>query len=143
MFLCGIFKVLVPNDGPAFDHLFCLLCNIISFESSGSHFSRATNDNTMKLMIVGIQGIGKTSLLEGLRREGKTSNKHKNWMQRMGENVKQQDHKGETISTVGVDISDLTLGKKEKLVHFRTWDFGGQVIPSYLCIVRKILAKEI
>lgn len=37
-------------------------------------FFRAMLYNRMKLMFVGIQGIGKTSLLAQLRREGKTLN---------------------------------------------------------------------
>ena len=37
---------------------------------------------------------------------------------------------GETISTVGVDIGDLTFEKMKSnrgKVTFKTWDFGGQV----------------
>ena len=34
--------------------------------------SRATSYNRMKLMFVGVEGIGKTSLLQLLRKEGKT-----------------------------------------------------------------------
>ncbi len=36
---------------------------------------------------------------------------------------------GENLSTVGVDIGDLTLSRGGKEIIFSTWDFGGQV-PS-------------
>ncbi|KAK2169534.1 hypothetical protein LSH36_9g14010 [Paralvinella palmiformis] len=50
-----------------------------------------------------------------------------NWAQRMGGSaVKDKDLKGENISTVGVDISDLVLQKGGREVLFSTWDFGGQ-----------------
>ena len=37
-------------------------------------FSRAVLYNRMKLMLVGVQGIGKTSLLNQLRKEDKAGN---------------------------------------------------------------------
>ncbi|KMQ95071.1 leucine-rich repeat serine threonine-protein kinase 1-like protein [Lasius niger] len=90
----------------------------------------------MKLMIVGIQGIGKTSLLEQLRQEGEVPNKKKaseHWAKRMGnKNINAKTAKGTTISTVGVDIGDWIYEKKVRgqsshgPVYFRTWDFGGQ-----------------
>ncbi|XP_072749395.1 leucine-rich repeat serine/threonine-protein kinase 1 [Anoplolepis gracilipes] len=90
----------------------------------------------MKLMIVGIQGIGKTSLLEQLRQEGEVPNKKKaseHWAKRMGnKNINAKTAKGTTISTVGVDIGDWIYEKKVRgqsshgSVYFRTWDFGGQ-----------------
>lgn len=90
----------------------------------------------MKLMIVGIQGIGKTSLLEQLRQEGEVPNKKKSsehWAKRMGnKNINAKTAKGTTISTVGVDIGDWIYEKKVRgqsshgSVYFRTWDFGGQ-----------------
>ena len=40
--------------------------------------------------------------------------------------IQHKDHKGENISTVGVDIGDLVLTRGGKEVIFRTWDFGGQ-----------------
>lgn len=90
----------------------------------------------MKLMIVGIQGIGKTSLLEQLRQEGEVPNKKKaseHWAKRMGnKNINAKTAKGTTISTVGVDIGDWIYEKKMRgqsshgPVYFRTWDFGGQ-----------------
>ena len=39
--------------------------------------------------------------------------------------IKDKDLKGENISTVGVDISDLVLQRGNKEVILRTWDFGG------------------
>lgn len=90
----------------------------------------------MKLMIVGIQGIGKTSLLEQLRQEGDVPSKRKSndhWAKRMGnKNINAKTAKGTTISTVGVDIGDWVYEKKIRghsshgPVYFRTWDFGGQ-----------------
>lgn len=90
----------------------------------------------MKLMIIGIQGIGKTSLLEQLRQEGEVPNKKKaseHWAKRMGnKNINAKTARGTTISTVGVDIGDWLYEKKVRgqsshgPVYFRTWDFGGQ-----------------
>ena len=91
----------------------------------------ATTFNRMKLMFVGVQGIGKTTLLTQLRREEgcktpPTSASH--WTQRMHatSDVKNKDHKGQNISTVGVDIGDLAIRRRDREVVFRTWDFGGQ-----------------
>ena len=41
--------------------------------------------------------------------------------------MKDRDLKGDTLSTVGVDICDLVLQRAGREVIFRTWDFGGQV----------------
>lgn len=88
----------------------------------------ATTFNRMKLMFVGIQGIGKTTLLTQLRREEgcKPVTAGCHWTQRMHSDVKNTDHKGKNISTVGIDIGDLTIRRKDREVVFRTWDFGGQ-----------------
>ena len=88
----------------------------------------ATTFNRMKLMFVGVQGIGKTTLLTQLRREEgcKLPTTGCHWTQRMHSKVKNTDHKGENISTVGVDIGDLVIRRKDREVVFRTWDFGGQ-----------------
>lgn len=83
--------------------------------------------NRMKLMLVGVQGIGKTSLLNQLRRFGRVLSPSKHWAQRMGHSgVSNQDAKGENLSTVGVDIDDLILQRDRHEVVFKTWDFGGQ-----------------
>ena len=42
-----------------------------------THTHRATLYNRMKLMFVGVQGIGKTSLLNELRKHGKTTIQNK------------------------------------------------------------------
>ena len=90
----------------------------------------ATTFNRMKLMFVGVQGIGKTSLLTQLRREEgcKAPSTGSHWTQRMHSSSlsKSTDHKGQNISTVGVDIGDLVIRRRDREVVFRTWDFGGQ-----------------
>jgi len=88
----------------------------------------ATTFNRMKLMFVGVQGIGKTTLLTQLRREEgcKPPTTGCHWNQRMHSDMKNTDHKGKNISTVGVDIGDLVIRRKDREVVFRTWDFGGQ-----------------
>ncbi|XP_024943937.1 leucine-rich repeat serine/threonine-protein kinase 1 isoform X2 [Cephus cinctus] len=104
----------------------------------------------MKLMIVGIQGIGKTSLLEQLRQEGEVPNKKKaseHWAKRMGnKNINSKTARGTTISTVGVDIGDWLYEKKVRgqsphgSVYFRTWDFGGQ--KEYYATHQYFLSKR-
>ncbi|KAK6640323.1 hypothetical protein RUM44_012009 [Polyplax serrata] len=89
----------------------------------------------IKLMIVGVQGIGKTSLLEQLRQEGLSYKRRPqdHWVKRMGnKNMNMKTSKGVNMSTVGVDIGLWIYDKKGKgqnskgPVIFRTWDFGGQ-----------------
>lgn len=104
----------------------------------------------IKLMIVGIQGIGKTSLLEQLRQEGEVPNKKKaseHWAKRMGnKNINTKTARGTTISTVGVDIGDWLYEKKVRgqsshgPVYFRTWDFGGQ--KEYYATHQYFLSKR-
>ncbi|XP_045457144.1 leucine-rich repeat serine/threonine-protein kinase 1 [Melitaea cinxia] len=81
----------------------------------------------MKLMVVGVQGIGKTSLLDCLRQESAIHHRRKptdHWAKRMGN---KSGRRG--MSTVGVDIGawvyEPTRSQRGP-VTFRTWDFGGQ-----------------
>lgn len=101
----------------------------------------------MKLMLVGVQGIGKTSLLEQLRQEGTGSYKKKppeHWAKRMGNrNIHSRTPRGVNLSTVGVDIGDWTYDKKAKghgPVTFRTWDFAGQ--KEYYATHQYFLSKR-
>ncbi|XP_050296551.1 leucine-rich repeat serine/threonine-protein kinase 1 isoform X5 [Anthonomus grandis grandis] len=101
----------------------------------------------MKLMIVGVQGIGKTSLLEQLRQEGATRKRPEHWGKRMGnKNINIKTSRGTTLSTVGVDIGDWVYEKKIRNqslhgpVTFRTWDFGGQ--KEYYATHQYFLSKR-
>ncbi|XP_045540793.1 leucine-rich repeat serine/threonine-protein kinase 1 [Papilio machaon] len=82
----------------------------------------------MKLMLVGVQGIGKTSLLECLRQESAMQHRRKptdHWAKRMGNKSSRRGN----VSTVGVDIGSWVYEKHRSTrgpVTFRTWDFGGQ-----------------
>ncbi|CAG4936619.1 unnamed protein product [Parnassius apollo] len=82
----------------------------------------------MKLMLVGVQGIGKTSLLECLRQESAIQHRRKptdHWAKRMGNKSSRRGN----VSTVGVDIGTWVYEKQRSSkgpVTFRTWDFGGQ-----------------
>ncbi|CAG9533559.1 unnamed protein product [Cercopithifilaria johnstoni] len=93
----------------------------------------------LKLMIVGVQGIGKTSLLQQIRLEGtvgKRTSPNDIWSKRMGHSTGSggdRTAKGVNISTVGVDIAEWTFEPKKTKgestfgpLTFRTWDFGGQ-----------------
>lgn len=95
----------------------------------------------MKLMLVGVQGIGKTSLLEQLRQEGTGSYKKKppeHWAKRMGNrNIHSRTPRGVNLSTVGVDIGDWTYEKKVKgqgygPVTFRYKNFLFDLIEYFL-----------
>jgi len=106
----------------------------------------------MKLMLVGLQGIGKTTLLEQMRQEGSSSSRRRapeHWTKRMGHssrsNIKNQ--KGITLSTVGVDIHDWVFNKRTPRnqpnlgpVTFSTWDFGGQ--QEFYATHRYFLSKR-
>ncbi|XP_015840648.1 leucine-rich repeat serine/threonine-protein kinase 1 isoform X3 [Tribolium castaneum] len=101
----------------------------------------------MKLMIVGVQGIGKTSLLEQLRQEGITRKRPEHWAKRMGnKNINVKTSRGTNMSTVGVDIGDWVYEKKVRNqsshgpVIFRTWDFGGQ--KEYYATHQYFLSKR-
>ncbi|XP_055623482.1 leucine-rich repeat serine/threonine-protein kinase 1 isoform X2 [Toxorhynchites rutilus septentrionalis] len=103
----------------------------------------------MKLMVVGVQGIGKTSLLDQLRSEGPSRNKKQvdHWAKRMGhKNINTKTSRGINMSTVGVDIGDWVCEKKIRghsthgPVVFRTWDFGGQ--KEYYATHQYFLSKR-
>jgi len=103
----------------------------------------------MKLMVVGVQGIGKTSLLDQLRQEGPNRNKKQvdHWAKRMGhKNITSKTSRGINMSTVGVDIGDWVCEKKVRghsphgPVVFRTWDFGGQ--KEYYATHQYFLSKR-
>ncbi|XP_053686186.1 leucine-rich repeat serine/threonine-protein kinase 1 isoform X3 [Sabethes cyaneus] len=103
----------------------------------------------MKLMVVGVQGIGKTSLLDQLRSEGPSRNKKQvdHWAKRMGhKNINTKTSRGINMSTVGVDIGDWICEKKLRghsthgPVVFRTWDFGGQ--KEYYATHQYFLSKR-
>ena len=72
--------------------------------------------NRMKLMIVGVQGIGKTSILEQLRHEGtgrRTRAPPDHWGKRMGnKSMGMKTPRGVTLSTVGVDLFEWTYERK-------------------------------
>ncbi|XP_067948153.1 leucine-rich repeat serine/threonine-protein kinase 1-like [Watersipora subatra] len=98
---------------------------------------------SMKLMIVGQANIGKTSLLAALRRVEKSSNPFKHFNQRVtNSNVAGDRRTGDTVSTVGVDIGDLTFEKRDGRgkVVFKTWDFGGQ--EEYYATHQYFLSKR-
>lgn len=116
-----------------------------------SVFEDARKYARMKLMVVGIQRIGKTSLLEMLRNEsGGPKNQRKqvdHWAKRMGhKNINTKTTRGNNISTVGVDIGDWICDKRRSSGHshgavvFRTWDFGGQ--KEYYATHQYFLSKR-
>lgn len=116
-----------------------------------SVFEDARKYARMKLMVVGIQRIGKTSLLEMLRNEsGGPKNQRKqvdHWAKRMGhKNINMKTTRGNNISTVGVDIGDWICDKRRASGHshgpvvFRTWDFGGQ--KEYYATHQYFLSKR-
>lgn len=83
----------------------------------------------MKLMIVGVQGIGKTSLLEQLRQEGSSYRRrpHEHWAKRMGnKHINVKTARGTNMSTVGVDIGIWVFDKKS-----RGHDSKGPVVFRY------------
>lgn len=97
----------------------------------------------MKLMVVGVQGIGKTTLLDLLRQGAgtqKSRSSENHWAKRMGQTKNlSRSNRGGNISTVGVDIGTWICEKRRKApgsygpVIFRTWDFGGQkeYVPAH------------
>ena len=73
----------------------------------------------MKLMFIGDENIGKTTLLLQLTKKCK-GRRHSG---------AKMDYTGKPLSTVGVDIGDFTFspGSGRPEVTFLTWDFAGQV----------------
>ncbi|KAJ6225869.1 hypothetical protein RDWZM_004414 [Blomia tropicalis] len=88
-------------------------CDIISYLNSILENSKPYT--RMKLMIVGLQGIGKTSLLEQLRSEG-TGRRHRtpdHWGKRMGhKSMGMKTNRGVTLSTVGVDLYEWIYDRR-------------------------------
>ncbi|KAJ8934094.1 hypothetical protein NQ318_004975 [Aromia moschata] len=104
----------------------------------------------MKLMIVGVQGIGKTSLLEQLRQEGITRKRPEHWAKRMGnKNINIKTSRGTNMSTVGVDIGDWVYEKKNKVPFVsRTRDipnvglWGPERVRPYYATHQYFLSKR-
>ncbi|XP_071957190.1 leucine-rich repeat serine/threonine-protein kinase 1-like [Antedon mediterranea] len=86
----------------------------------------------MKLMFVGKACIGKTTLLNELRKgNGPYGNQSpESFAERQGNtHIGGKTLKGNHLSTVGVDVCEWTYCKKNSKygkVTFSTWDFGGQ-----------------
>lgn len=89
-------------------------CDIISYLNSILENSKTYA--RLKLMLVGVQGIGKTSLMEALRHEG-TGRRHRqpdHWGKRVGhKQMGMRTHRGVTLSTVGVDLYEWTYERKQ------------------------------
>ena len=70
--------------------------------------NRAEARNIKKLLIVGEEGVGKSTLLKCLRKKANKTNV------------------AENISTDGIDITDITLTSpsNDKPLIFKAWDFG-------------------
>jgi len=91
---------------------------------------------TIKLMLVGHSGKGKSTLLENLRKEGTSSCQESGSTRKSGKN----------LSTVGVEVCDWTYQKKNLIgtavgpeVKFSTWDFAGQeeYYATHTCFISK------
>ncbi|KAK3091447.1 hypothetical protein FSP39_019911 [Pinctada imbricata] len=84
--------------------------------------------NCMNLMFVGIHDIGKTTLLQQIRKYSKIVKPLTHFSQRIDGAVPGRRQDGGTLSTVGIDINEIVIGEKRPMgpVTFRTWDFGGQ-----------------
>ncbi|XP_066912686.1 leucine-rich repeat serine/threonine-protein kinase 1-like isoform X2 [Clytia hemisphaerica] len=93
----------------------------------------------IKLMIVGTHGIGKTTLLHALRKEGQGTFKDVDYQCHFNDRRRSQKclDKGNK-STVGVDVSDWIYGKKLQ-IKFSTWDFAGQTeyYATHQCFLSK------
>ena len=86
---------------------------IVTFSSARSQTYRR-----IKLMVVGEDNKGKTSLLLSLTRQGS--------MVRFREVA--LDHRHQPLATNGVELGDWEYAPRgRQKVTFMTWDFGGQV----------------
>lgn len=106
----------------------------------------------MKLMVVGSQKIGKTSILQLLHELYPSQNKQlssDHWTKRMGTAAGPgpgKKGKEYNISTVGVDIGTWVCEERRNgsaiygPVTFRTWDFGGQ--QEYYATHQYFLSKR-
>lgn len=106
----------------------------------------------MKLMVVGSQKIGKTSILQLLHELYPNHNKQlssDHWTKRMGTAAGPgpgKKGKEYNISTVGVDIGTWVCEERRNgtpicgPVTFRTWDFGGQ--QEYYATHQYFLSKR-
>ena len=82
----------------------------------------------LKLMFVGLENKGKTSLLKALKNEESTrkrpsSAESSNWTQRM---TQKNSRSSVQLSTVGIDLGEWTYNNGANDFTFRTWDFAGQ-----------------
>lgn len=91
-----------------------------------SSLERCAPYTRMKLMIVGLENKGKTSLLRALKSEDsrKPKGQESNWSQRMAQ--KNQRSVSTQLSTVGIDLGEWTCSDGTHDITFRTWDFAGQ-----------------
>ncbi|KAB7496364.1 Leucine-rich repeat serine/threonine-protein kinase 1 [Armadillidium nasatum] len=95
----------------------------------------------MKLMIVGVQGIGKTSLLEQLRHEGSGSYKKK--PVENGNKNKIQEQPKEQLCQLLESILVIGFMRRKfevKVIMVPTWDFGGQ--KEYYATHQYFLSKR-
>ncbi|XP_064627387.1 leucine-rich repeat serine/threonine-protein kinase 1-like [Lineus longissimus] len=82
--------------------------------------------NRLKLMVVGVENIGKSMMLRNLRKhENNPSVEQKTRSQRLGQ-PDLRSKKDKYLPTEGVDIQELTMTKNKQKVIFKTWDFGGK-----------------
>lgn len=89
-------------------------CDVISYLNSILENSKPYT--RLKLMLVGYQNIGKTSLLEQLRHEGTARRSRAppdHWGKRIGnKSMHMKTTRGSTLSTVGVDLCEWTYERK-------------------------------
>lgn len=93
---------------------------------------KAQSYPNIKLMVVGIHGIGKSTLLDALRKDGtgtyQQSEFRGHFSERQTEKVSGNKPQGNR-STVGVDVCDWSYSKRQRgspIIKFSTWDFAGQ-----------------